>query len=152
MKNLLYKLLSFILGRNVGSTPTAVISKQLGEKRPLPMGMTEFHAWSDRIISGAQCSATVDSQKFVLAGMILHLKPTEAFVEDGYFINSLRKQAATEVAYAFISEVKTKQAAEQAAKTRAATPTDSVTNEVLANAAVQGATGTMASEIKKLGV
>lgn len=118
---LAYKLLSWVLGRNLQSTPKNVILDQLSEKRPLPMGVSEFNDWSDRIISGAQCPATVESQKFTLAGMILHLGPTEAFKEDGYFINSLRKQACTEVAYAVITDIKTRRAAEQAAKSGADT-------------------------------
>lgn len=96
------------MGRNLVSTPTEVISEQLQEKRSLPMGRTEFEEWSDRIIGGAGVQATVVSQKFALANMILHLGPHEAFKEDGYFINQLRKYAANEVAHAIAVELKQK--------------------------------------------
>jgi len=132
---LFYRFVAFLLGRNLLSTPVSVISGQLTEKRALPMGLADFHTWSDRIISGAACPATSESQKFTLAGMILHLKPTDAFVEDGYFINALRKQAANEVAIAAMQEVKMKRAAEQAAITSVETPVKEL-NAVLANAPV----------------
>jgi hypothetical protein len=42
---------------------------------PLPMGMADFHNWADVIISQTGMTATVDSQKFVLANLILELPP-----------------------------------------------------------------------------
>ena len=76
------------------STPPDVILAQLAEPRPLPMGRAEFEAWSDRIISGACIpkGATARDQKFALAGMVMHTKPTGSFVSDGYFVQSLRKK------------------------------------------------------------
>jgi hypothetical protein len=84
---------------------------------PLPMGMQEFQDWANRIITVAQVPGlTRDSSEFCLAGMIMTLKPTEAWVSDGYFINALRKQAATEIAYGRINDIK------EAIKAKAAQP------------------------------
>ena len=83
--------LAKLRGKNSASTPPDVILAQLAEPRPLPMGRAEFEAWSDRIISGACIpGATARDQKFALAGMVMHTKPTESFVSDGYFVQSLR--------------------------------------------------------------
>lgn len=95
-----------LFGKNLQGTPVPVIQDQLLEKRPLPIGRAEFEAWSDRIIAGAMVGATVVSQKFALANMIMHLGPTESWKEDGYFISSLRKYAANEVAHAIAVETK----------------------------------------------
>lgn len=72
--------------------------RKLTEKRPLPVGVTEFHEWSDRIISGACLPATPDSLKFALANILINLPPNLAFEEDVYFIHCLRKSAANQVA------------------------------------------------------
>ena len=122
----LHVLISWIIGRNTAATPPAVITDQLLEPRPLPMGVKEFHEWSDRIISGACIpGATARDQKFALAGMVMHAKPTESFMPDGYFIQSLRKVAANQVCHAMILQYKAEQQAEaQAAQAAAAVPTD----------------------------
>jgi hypothetical protein len=65
-----------LLGRNLKSTSATVITAQMLEPRPLPMGRQEFEDWSDRIISGTLCKATIESQKFALAEMLMHLGPT----------------------------------------------------------------------------
>ncbi len=106
-------------------TRAAKVSKivdQMNEPRPLPMGRTEFDAWSDRIISGALVSAEKPSLKWALAEMIMHLKPTESHCADAHFIHSLRKAAANQVAYAVMEEIRAerkailaKQEAEEAA-------------------------------------
>lgn len=111
----LFALISRLLGRNIALTPKAVIADQLNEPRPLPMGRSEFEAWSDRIMSGACIpGATARDIKFALAGMVMHTKPTEAFVSDGYFIQSLRKVAANQVCHAMIMEYKAEQQKEAA--------------------------------------
>lgn len=76
------------------------ILAQMGEARPLPMGLPEFDEWSTRIISGSLVSADTDSQKFALANMLLHLGPTESHKPDAFFIHSLRKFAVNETAVA----------------------------------------------------
>lgn len=85
--------------KNSRFTSTDTILKQLQERRPLPLGVKDFHEWSDRIISGACLNGvTPRSQKFALAEMILHLGPTESHKEDAFFIHSLRKSAVNQVA------------------------------------------------------
>lgn len=81
------------------------------EKRPLPIGRTQFMEWSDRIISLAHVDATPESLRFSLAAMLMHLGPTEAFREDAYFILSLRKAAVNQTAHAILSEIKDAQEA-----------------------------------------
>lgn len=119
----LHALVARLRGRNSASTPASVITAQLLEPRPLPMGVKEFHEWSDRIISGACIpGATARDQKFALAGMVMHAKPTESFMADGYFIQSLRKVASNQVCHAMIMEYKAEQQAEAAAAAEATRP------------------------------
>lgn len=95
--------------RNTRFTPKATILEQMNEPRPLPMGRQEFDVWSDRIISGAIIpGVTPDSVKFALAEMIMHIKPTDDHVADSFFIKSLRKSAANQVAYAVMEELRAK--------------------------------------------
>lgn len=85
--------------KNSVFTSKETILKQFQERRPLPMGVTAFHEWSDRLISGACIpGALIESQKFALADMLLHLGPTESAKEDAHFIHSLRKYAVNQVA------------------------------------------------------
>lgn len=82
------------------------IKDELLEKRPLPVGVQEFHEWSDRIIAGACLTATPESQKFTLANLLINLPPTTAFETDLYFIHSLRKSAANQVADSIRQEIR----------------------------------------------
>ncbi len=77
--------------------------------RPLPVGMKEFNDWSDRIIKIAGQFADADSMKFALASQIIHLNPQIGFVSDQYFVKSLRKSAANQVASQVFQDIKTKQ-------------------------------------------
>lgn len=94
--------------------------KELNERRPLPMGRTEFEAWSDNIIALAMVTATAESQKFTLANLLLHLGPTESHKEDNFFVHSLRKFAVNQVADTIRCEIrdaaKARLAAEEEAK------------------------------------
>ena len=94
------------LGHNTTSTPPDVILAQIAERRPLPIGRPEFEVWANRILSGANVTADRDSQKAVLAGLLMHLGPTESFKEDAYFIHSLRKLAVNETAWSVMDEAK----------------------------------------------
>lgn len=99
------------------STEVMAIVEQMNEPRPLPMGMADFHEWSDRIISGALVPlAAPDDQRFALASMLMHLGPVESHKPDAYFIHALRKGAVNQVAHAYISEVKAAQKAKQEAE------------------------------------
>lgn len=91
--------------KNDEDTSTEVISEQLKEYRPLPMGRTEFEEWSDRLIAGAVVGADVPSQKYALANLLLHLGPTEDHKPDIFFIKSLRKFAVNQVADAIRQEL-----------------------------------------------
>jgi hypothetical protein len=99
--------ISRLTGKNSKYTPTEVIKDQLNEKRALPLGVTEFHEWSNRIISGACIpGATHESIKFALADQLLHLGPTVDFECDLYFIKCLRKFAINQVADAMRHEIR----------------------------------------------
>jgi hypothetical protein len=94
-------------GKNGKWTSTGTITEQMRELRALPMGVQEFHEWADRIISGACIpGATPESQKFALAEMIMHLKPTQDHCDDAHFIHTLRKGAVNEVAWAMMKEIR----------------------------------------------
>jgi hypothetical protein len=126
-----YKIWHFIsqfMGRNTKFTPTAVIKDQLNEKRALPLGVKEFHEWSDRIISGACIpGATTESIKFALADQLLHLGPTVDFEADLYFIKCLRKFAINQVADAMRNEIR------DTAKARLAAQQEKTKLEVVEN-------------------
>lgn len=82
------------------------MTEQMLERRPLPIGMTQFNEWSDRIISGAGVEASIRSLKWTLAEMVMHLNPTEAFKEDAHFILKLRKAAVNETCAAVMRDIK----------------------------------------------
>lgn len=110
-----YFLWAKLTGRNHDSTPPSMIIDQMNEPRPLPMGMADFDSMSDRIISGALLPGDKallrDSQRFAIAEMIMHLKPTEDHVADAYFIHSLRKGAANQIAFSVIEDFQNKKRA-----------------------------------------
>ena len=124
MKNFFYKVWSKASGKNLKSTPVSVISEQLNEPRALPLGMEEFEVWSDRIISAAPIlNAEIESQKFALATMVMQLGPQESHKPDMYFVKTLLKSAANQVAHAKMGEIrdaaKSKLALQEAAKAEA---------------------------------
>lgn len=81
--------------------------KQLSELRPLPLGKKEFETWSNRIILNAGIpGATIESQKFALAGMIAHVPASKSFESDAFFIHSLRKNCANVVAFEVMQDLR----------------------------------------------
>lgn len=91
--------------KNDDDFPKDAIVDQMLEARPLPMGRKEFEEWSERIISGAilpggaeDPQVFLETQKFALANMLMHLGPTESHKPDAFFIHSLRKFAINQVA------------------------------------------------------
>lgn len=112
--------------RNKKSTPKKVIIDQMLEPRPLPMGRTEYEEWSNRIISGSlvphdkeQAQVFIESQKFALAGMLMHIGPTESHKPDAHFIHGLRVSAIKQVAHTMLmelNEAKNKRLAEKEAE------------------------------------
>lgn len=109
--NLFYAAYALITGKNHANAPVAMIQEQLTEKRPLPVGLSEFHEWSDRIISGAGLPAAIESQKYTLANDLLTAPPTMAYEADVYFIHRLRKFAVNQVADAYRKELYAKKQA-----------------------------------------
>lgn len=123
-----YKAFSFLSGRNLSSTPPDLILDQMAEKRPLPIGRTQFESWSDRIISGAMVEADPESIKFALADMLLHLSPTTQFESDGYFIACIRKFAINQTADAIRKELHDKAKARLAKEEADKAAVEAVTN------------------------
>lgn len=73
----------------------------------VPVGLTEFHAWSDSIIATAGLDTVpAEDQKFVIASLLLHLGPAEAYKPREYFVRSLRKAAASQIASQVFSDIK----------------------------------------------
>lgn len=117
--------------KNTADTSVEEIVEQLQEKRPLPLGMTEFNEWFDRLWSGAMITGEPGkerelelSARNVLANEIIHLPSGQTHEADIYFINRLRKVAANQVALSVVDASKkelmeimqAKKAAEEAAK------------------------------------
>lgn len=106
--------------------------KNMQTLRPLPMGVKEFVAWSDRIISQAMIpGATPDSQRFALADLILHLNSTEDHKEDAYFVKFLRKVAVNQVADHVRGELK--EASDKRKREAQAASEAAKSSEVIAN-------------------
>lgn len=84
----------------------ADITKEMLEKRALPIGRTQFMEWSDRIIDGSMVKAERESLRFVLAERLQHIAPTDAFMPDANFILQLRTIAVKETAFNIFQEIK----------------------------------------------
>lgn len=82
------------------------IKEKLLEKQELPIGRTKFMEWSDRIIDASLVDAERESLRFSIAAMLMHLGPTEAFKEDGFFVLQLRKAAVNQTAHMMMEELK----------------------------------------------
>ncbi len=84
------------------------LKREMSTKRQLPLGVKEFELWADNIIDSALLRgvAAVDSMKFALGSMILELGPTEAFKEDAYFIQRLRKNISNQIAESRMREIR----------------------------------------------
>lgn len=82
----------------------------------LPQGMAEFDAWVADIVATYDDLPTtdLDSLKFVLSTVIMHIGPTEANKSKAYFVSHLRTAAAKQVAGNVFHEIKTKQKEAQA--------------------------------------
>lgn len=86
----------------------------------LPVGLSQFNTFADSIIELAGPYADQDSMRFAVASMIIHLPAGTAAVPKNYFVKSLRKSAANQVASQVFQDIKTKQAAQlEAAKKQA---------------------------------
>ena len=111
------KVTCFPTRNNSALTPKGVILTQMEELRPLPMGMKEFEEWSTRIIAGALIPTEDEtSLKAALAAMLMALGPTEDHKPDSFFIHSLRKAAANEVAHSVFQQIKRDKEAQESEK------------------------------------
>jgi hypothetical protein len=88
--------------------------------RQLPVGMTAFNTWSSRIITLCGPLADETSMRFALASQIMHLPPQSSKRADQYFIRSMLKSAANQVASQVFQDIKTKQQEQQQAQIVAA--------------------------------
>jgi hypothetical protein len=93
------------------------------ERRPLPIGRSQFIEWTDRIIQGAAVEADKESLRWSLAGMLMQISPTEAFREDAYFMLALRTAAVKQTAHLMAEEIKSAyEAKKKLAEATAPTP------------------------------
>lgn len=82
----------------------------------LPVGLSEFGEFANRIISKAGEFADRDSLHYALAMELIHADPKTVFTDE-FFVLRLRKVAANQVASQVIHNIKAKQeAAREAAK------------------------------------
>jgi hypothetical protein len=76
---------------------------------PLPVGLSEFHAWADDIVELSGKFADEDSLKFAISNNLIHLPHTVAYKPKQYFVRTLRKAAANQVASQVFQDIKQKQ-------------------------------------------
>lgn len=99
-----------------------------GFKTPLPKGVAEFHAWADDIIDLAGAPNN-DSVKFMLASAIPHTGPQDGVKAKKFFVLTLQKAMANQVAYGVIQELKAQQEARQKAEVEAASRAEAINVE-----------------------
>lgn len=89
--------------------------------RKLPVGVTQFNTFCDRIIALAGPYADKDSMRFAIASVIIHSDATRSRYSDSYFLERLRKSAANQVASQVFQDIKNAQieAAKQQAEATA---------------------------------
>jgi hypothetical protein len=75
------------------------------DKNLLPVGVAEFHQWSDKIIAQSGLLATPESQKYALANLLTELPPSHHAETDAYFITRLRKHAVNQIAVAMRDKI-----------------------------------------------
>ncbi len=87
----------------------------------VPVGVSEFNAWAESFMELYQMpTQDLDSTKFTLASIIMHLGPQAAFVSKHFFFVTIRAAAAKQVAGSVFYEIKQKQALAQKAAEAAA--------------------------------
>src|SRR5258708_4382823 len=75
----------------------------------LPVGMTELDSFISDIIELSGNYADRDSMAFAICSMIIHLGPQKSLVPKNYFVRSLRKVAANQVASQAFQDIKKRQ-------------------------------------------
>lgn len=82
---------------------------------PLPVGLTEFNRWQDSILALSKVPSN-ESTRFAIAVMVLHLGPTVDSKAKHYFVKSLNKSAANELANSVALDMKARQKARMEAE------------------------------------
>jgi hypothetical protein len=97
-----------------------LLNKLLSYRRTkLPVGLTEFHAWADSIIDLSGKFADTDSMKWAIASQVQHLDHKVDSIPKDYFVRTLRKAAANQIAAQVFTDIKEKQAKKLAEDTAA---------------------------------
>lgn len=82
----------------------------------LPVGVTEFHAWAESFLEIYDLpTKDVDSVKYTLATILMHLGPQVAYKPKFYFFITMKAAAAKQIAGAVFREIKERQAEAQKA-------------------------------------
>lgn len=87
----------------------------------LPVGMSQFDQFATDIIELAGPYADKDSMRWAIASQIMHSSTSK--LSKQYFVRSLRKAAANQVASQVFNDIKTKQAEEAKAAQQLAADT-----------------------------
>lgn len=77
----------------------------------IPTGMTQFNTYLDSIVELTGPIADADSMKWVISNEIMRLSPGRDRIAKAFFVKSLRKYAANQLAASVVMELKTKQEA-----------------------------------------
>lgn len=96
----------------------------------LPVGMTEFNAFADRIIEKSGNFADRDSMVYAIAMELIHADPKTAF-NDEFFVTRLRKVASNQIASQAVQDIKAKQEAARQAAQEANNQVEVTTSEVV---------------------
>lgn len=90
--------------------------------RSLPRGAKEFDSYCDTLFALYQLP-NLQSYKEAIATMILHLSPTTDRKSPLFFVKSVKKAMANQVAYSFLHPPKEDEEAKKKASEEAADPT-----------------------------
>jgi hypothetical protein len=77
--------------------------------RPLPVGKTDYDAFTARIIKLSGPLADTDSLVWTISNKVMQLDPLKSSVSDRHFVKGLRKAAANQIASYVVMEIKQKQ-------------------------------------------
>lgn len=75
----------------------------------IPVGMTQFNTWLSSIEELCGPIADSDSIKWVISNEVMRLSPTRDKVPKRFFVKTLRKYAANQLAAATVMDLKMKQ-------------------------------------------
>lgn len=96
----------------------------------LPVGVSEFNNYCDKIIDA--CGFPNDpSYRHTIGTMIMQLSPTTDKKSTQYFIKSIRKAMANEIAYFVIMQIRDERAAKEKEEKLAATDNKGESHEAI---------------------